>query len=63
MQRLEVSGAVRHIYASLGFKGLMHEYGTIKIIYKTLQHQLSEAAALTPRYAFTPNTSCLLSRY
>jgi len=22
MQRLEVSGAVRHIYASLGFKGL-----------------------------------------
>ena len=23
MQRLEVSGAVRHIYASLGFKGLM----------------------------------------
>jgi hypothetical protein len=24
MQRLEVSGAVRHIYASLGFKGLKH---------------------------------------
>ena len=24
MQRLEVSGAVRHIYASLGFKGLNH---------------------------------------
>ena len=23
MQRLEVSGAVRHIYASLGFKGLI----------------------------------------
>ena len=23
MQRLEVSGAVRHIYESLGFKGLM----------------------------------------
>ena len=24
MQRLEVSGAVGHIYASLGFKGLMY---------------------------------------
>jgi len=23
MQRLEVNGAVRHIYASLGFKGLI----------------------------------------
>ena len=23
MQRLEVSGSVRHIYASLGFKGLL----------------------------------------
>jgi len=23
MQRLEVSGAVRHTYASLGFKGLL----------------------------------------
>ena len=26
MQRLEVSGVVRHIYASLGFKGLVRGY-------------------------------------
>ena len=29
MQRLEVSGAVRHIYASLGFKGLNAELNPI----------------------------------
>ena len=29
MQRPEVSGAVRHIYASFGFKGLMEHLTTL----------------------------------
>ena len=31
MQRLEVSGAVRHIYASLGFKGLKYIFSKMGV--------------------------------
>ena len=36
MQRLEVSGAVRHIYASLGFKGLIIQ--TVRRSYQSTQN-------------------------
>ena len=34
MQRLEVSGAVRHIYESLGFKGLMDLCELVQKVFK-----------------------------
>ena len=35
MQRLEVSGAVRPIYASLGFKGLYHYIFIFTVLHTT----------------------------
>ena len=51
MQRLEVSGAVRHIYASLGFKGLIHKEMFFFIHFeRDFQGKRDTFKAAIPRY-------------
>ena len=48
MQRLEVSGAVRPIYGSLGVKRLMYDCKILEVERNTLKHQIKSRGGAWP---------------
>jgi hypothetical protein len=63
MQRLEVSGATRPLYGSLGVKGLSNDQKQMRVV-KLMLEQASQCESLSLKKVFqqaTQVSTCLLS--